>query len=335
MPGNIPLLPPFPSVAKETRTVKSAGRDDDPLVTWSKAVAPTDWAGASPTRSMLTMPGGAAWEGSLSRAVGRVLGNQQLNHLVRFEPVLRLVRQSGPGRVLDVGSGSSGVAQLLGDGWRTTALDIAFDDEDGAARKPSSGERVVGDARRLPMPDAAFDVVVAVDLLEHLHQEDRPQAVRELCRVARAQVLIACPTGGQALEADRRLAERLESSGRRCPDWLEEHLDRGFPEPGLIVDAAHDFGQVQSWGHESIAAHQALIRAELSRLSAVPARLVALVTSLALRSHRRRPGQLAGRMLRRLRGSDRPPTYRTMVAIAVDEPALHDVDGQRGRQSSE
>ena len=65
---------------------------------------------------------------------------------------------------------------------------------------------MLGDVRCLPFSDRAFEVVVAVDLLEHVAAEDRPQAVREICRVARSRAVIACPAGEPALAADRGLA---------------------------------------------------------------------------------------------------------------------------------
>lgn len=49
----------------------------------------------------------------------------------------------------------------------------------------------VREAASLPHPDAAFDVVVALDLLEALPWRDRPAAVHELARVARRHVVVA------------------------------------------------------------------------------------------------------------------------------------------------
>jgi SAM-dependent methyltransferase len=43
----------------------------------------------------------------------------------------------------------------------------------------------------LPYPDRAFDVVVATEVLEHLH--DPSGAVRELLRVARKAVILTVP----------------------------------------------------------------------------------------------------------------------------------------------
>ncbi|MCA1648269.1 MAG: class I SAM-dependent methyltransferase, partial [Chloroflexi bacterium] len=152
-----------------------------------------------------------------------LLGSRQINHLVRFEPVLEFVSGAGHGgcTLLDVGSGSRGIASLL-PAWRTTALDASFDDY-GAGRRLSTStpNQVVGDVRALPFADRAFDVVVAVDLLEHLPPCDRGQAVAEICRVASACAVIACPAGGEALDADRRLARRLRARGQAVPGWLE------------------------------------------------------------------------------------------------------------------
>ena len=58
-----------------------------------------------------------------------------LNQLARFEPVLELIREAGPGRVLDVGSGTAGVARWLEDPWPVTSVDSSFDDY-GAIRGP-------------------------------------------------------------------------------------------------------------------------------------------------------------------------------------------------------
>src|SRR5438270_13315735 len=85
-----------------------------------------------------------------------------LNQLVRYEPVLRLVREAGGETVLEVGAGPQGLLRLLDGELRVTAVDVAsFEsaDEEG---------RVVADARALPFPDESFDVVVALDMLEHV-----------------------------------------------------------------------------------------------------------------------------------------------------------------------
>src|SRR5487761_1197947 len=108
-----------------------------------------------------------------ARAGRRCLGVRQFNHLARFEPVLALLVELNPERqamtVLDVGSGSSGVTSLLPREWATTALDANFDDYAAPKRRKAlAPNQVVGDVRSLPFADRSFDVVVALDLIEHV-----------------------------------------------------------------------------------------------------------------------------------------------------------------------
>ena len=49
-----------------------------------------------------------------------------LNQLVRYEPVLRLVREAGGETVLEVGAGTEGLQRLLDGEMRVTAVDVAF-----------------------------------------------------------------------------------------------------------------------------------------------------------------------------------------------------------------
>jgi SAM-dependent methyltransferase len=249
----------------------------------------------------------------------RLLGSRQINHLVRFEPVLELIR-GAPTQgltLLDVGSGSRGIGALLPAGWEVTSVDANFEDY-GAA--PGSGEglgRVIGDVRALPFVDSAFDVVVAVDLLEHVPAEGRAQAVREICRVAKARAVMAFPAGEAALAADRRLAQNLSARGRAVPPWLVEHLDHGFPEVAKIVAVAAPFGAVRVAGNESITAHERLVWAELHYAPALVLRLLSRALEPMLASDRRRARCAARAVLHRIRGRDSPPAYRAVVAVDV------------------
>ncbi|HEY8584406.1 MAG TPA: class I SAM-dependent methyltransferase [Capillimicrobium sp.] len=243
----------------------------------------------------------------LSDAARRLLGARQLGQLVRTEPVLALVRELGAGTLLDVGSGALGLADYLDGRWRVTALDRSFADY-GAWRRPpgTRADRVVGDIRALPFADRSFDVVVAVDVLEHLDPADRAAAVRELGRVARRRVIVAAPAGAAALEADRALAAAL----RMPPPWLEEHLANGFPEPEDLAGPLRALGAVRLLGNEAVAAHARVTRLELSVRWFVPTRALARLLYAGLRREARWPA----RVLRRVGGAGREPAYR---AIAV------------------
>jgi SAM-dependent methyltransferase len=256
--------------------------------------------------------------GAVVRLARRLLRGPQLNHLVRFEPVLRLVRErptTSP-TLLDVGSGTQGIASLLPPGWQVTSVDADFEDYGAATGRRVGPDQVVGDVRALPFADRAFDFVVAVDLLEHVPPDGREQAVQEICRVAGSRAVVACPAGEQALAADRRLAERILASGRTVPPWLTEHLDNGFPQAAEIAAAAAAFGTVRLLANENLAAHERLVWAELRPVTALALRLLCRPLRWMLAGDRR-PAQVARAVLRAVRGSDRAPTYRAVVAIDI------------------
>jgi glycosyltransferase involved in cell wall biosynthesis/SAM-dependent methyltransferase len=89
----------------------------------------------------------------------------------------------------------------------------------------------VGDARRLPFPDGAFDVVCCSDVLEHVPEGERADVLAELFRVARRLVVIAGPYRSEEVE----LAEQaLREFHRYCTNgishhWLDEHMRYGLP----------------------------------------------------------------------------------------------------------
>jgi len=233
-----------------------------------------------------------------------------LNHLVRYEPVVRLVREVSGKRVLEVGSGSEGLARWLGDEREVTAVDLAFSDQRAA------GERVTADARALPFPDAAFDVVVALDLLEHVPPSDRPRVLGELARTARLRLIVGCPTGEAALDVDRRLARMLDRRGESYGgSWLEEHLEHGFPKASELAAALGEYGRVRLVSNENVRTHELLMRAEMTRR---PRRLTDALDRLLQPVLVNRGRAWRAPLVALLRGFDRGEPYRTIAV--VDRP---------------
>jgi SAM-dependent methyltransferase len=225
-----------------------------------------------------------------------------LNQVLRFAPAVGWIEDVPGTTLLDVGSGSHGVADLVSARWEITACDRDFSDY-GAARTGDGGRarRVQADATALPFADRSFDVVVCLDVLEHVPPGDRATVLGELRRVAARRVVVGCPAGAPALEADRELARRL---GRRSPGWLDEHLDNGFPEPAELAAGLGPGTQLHP--NVGLGVHRALGRVETTPVAWVLSAGLAPPLAALLR----RPG--ARRLLAR---ADGEPSYRTFAVL--------------------
>lgn len=238
-----------------------------------------------------------------------------LNQLARYSAVVPLAAEAGGATLLEVGSGSEGIARFGEDRWQITVCDRDFTDY-GAVEVPDDGlRRVEGDVTSLPFRDEEFDVVVALDLLEHLPAELRRVALGELARVTRLRLIAGCPCGERALRADRTLARYYRLQPRPTPPWLVEHLDNGFPEAAELREALAPFGSVRLLPNEGIRAHMAV-----SIWEGTPY-VARVALRLAARLEAGIPGADAGgspraeRSLLRLRGSDREPAYRHIAVL--------------------
>ncbi len=132
---------------------------------------------------------------------------------------ISLVRETKPQTLLEVGVGEGVVArELSATGVAVTTIDIAED------LHPD----VVGSVTALPFPDKSFDTVLAAEILEHVCFEDIPQALSELCRVARANVIVSLPHPGYvfSLIAKIPLLQRF-SLLFKIPFFWETHKFNG------------------------------------------------------------------------------------------------------------
>ncbi len=181
--------------------------------------------------------------------------NPVVRHLVaRFlAQVSRLVGERGPARVLEVGCGEGIVMRYLRE--RHAGLRVDGVELDAAAlalaRVRNPGSRLIrGDACALGVRSGAYDLVLCLEVLEHLAEPER--ALREIRRVTRAACILSVPHEpffrlGNALRGKHlgRLGDppdHLQHWGRRAFEALcRRHLRlertvRAFP--WLIVVAS-------------------------------------------------------------------------------------------------
>ncbi len=163
------------------------------------------------------------------------------------------VRKGQSFTVLEVGSGGLGIAPYLK--MPVTGVDKEFEPPFHPLLK-----RISGDATKLVFPNNSFDVVISMDMLEHLPKNKRRVTVLEMLRVAKKLVIIGVPCGKEAEKHDKDIAIVLldssarakalarnngGASGRSARDdegvdkgikFLEEQVEYGLPEE---IDILH------------------------------------------------------------------------------------------------
>jgi 2-polyprenyl-3-methyl-5-hydroxy-6-metoxy-1,4-benzoquinol methylase len=126
-------------------------------------------------------------------------GNPLVRRLMaRFERSLdELLQAAAPGSLLDVGCGEGVLVQRWARrmaGGRVVGIDLEEDSIQAGWREheaPNLEYRVLPADERLPFADGEFDLVSAVEVLEHLPEPER--ALAEMARCARGYVLASVP----------------------------------------------------------------------------------------------------------------------------------------------
>src|SRR5688572_19213838 len=142
-------------------------------------------------------------------------------------------------RVLDIG-GYPGVLRHFLDGayFDVSVLDVVPDDG-------TVPQYTYGSGMELPFQDGSFDVVTALDTLEHIPNPERDKFLGEMMRVARHGALLINPV--QSIEADlaeETLNEYIKWVLDAQQEQLAEHREYGLP------NFTHTIGQFTSGGWE-------------------------------------------------------------------------------------
>ena len=111
-----------------------------------------------------------------------------------FRTLERALPSTGPARILEVGAGEGEVVgRAVHDRWPSVPMTV-LDLPDRALadhwrRRELSG--VFASAAALPFPDRSIDLVLAIEVLEHV--DDPAAALAEIARVARRDVVLSVP----------------------------------------------------------------------------------------------------------------------------------------------
>ena len=129
-------------------------------------------------------------------------------YAARRAMVRRELRGLEPGRALDVGCGMGGNTAVLRDlGWSAVGLDYSPASVEAARARGLTLVR--GDARRLPFPDATFDLVLSTDAWEHVDDHEAVAAEAHRVLSPGGTLFVAVPAGMDPLQALPQLREWL------------------------------------------------------------------------------------------------------------------------------
>lgn len=151
--------------------------------------------------------------------------------------VERLIRKAPKGELLDIGAGRGetlAIAERLGFS-RTIGTEVV--------PELLSDQVLFGYAHSLPFADKSFDVVTCFDVMEHLLEDDLIQAVKEMVRIARKQVILSCSEipssqwgGGRDLHISARPAAQWEALIKQsAPGWIVTRDGEAGGSPAFVV----------------------------------------------------------------------------------------------------
>jgi ubiquinone/menaquinone biosynthesis C-methylase UbiE len=127
---------------------------------------------------------------------------QRFWHREKFFEVAKLVKASGAKKVLDFGCGPGSFLAVLGEavpGVEAIGVDIAspqieFAGKNIAAKFPGNIKFQLLSGERLPFPDASFDAVTCIEVIEHIHPFLAAKILAEARRVLKPDGIFVLTT---------------------------------------------------------------------------------------------------------------------------------------------
>lgn len=116
---------------------------------------------------------------------------------------------------------------------------------------------IQGNGEFLPFKDKSFDVVTAMDTVEHIAQENRSQFLAELCRVSCGSILLSAPFQDKnIIQAEKLLSNQIQTQYGVLQQQLKEHAEHGLPQiealsqmldPLTQSNTGFSYGSLQTW----------------------------------------------------------------------------------------
>jgi glycosyltransferase involved in cell wall biosynthesis len=108
---------------------------------------------------------------------------------------------------------------------------ITYLDREIPLEMQGAGDVLVGDATNLNMADGAFDIVIALDVFEHIEPAYRTDFLRHISRVSRIATLLGAPFASAAVTtAENDACAFWDGLFNKPYRWLVEHAENGLPD---------------------------------------------------------------------------------------------------------
>jgi GT2 family glycosyltransferase len=136
--------------------------------------------------------------------------------------------------ILEVGSSGSGITRFYKA--PVTSLDIHFYESPEVDQ--SLITKVTASVENIPFPGNYFDVLISVDMFEHLDENMRIKALNEFFRVLKpgGKIFLSVPCGSISSIHERILNAIYKIVKKRNNPWLIEHINFGLPKWNALHD---------------------------------------------------------------------------------------------------
>ena len=218
--------------------------------------------------------------------------------------VARILRPfiNGETTVLDAGCGEYGLSAFV-DAKSVVGVDVIPTDA-----KVEGFTFIHGSIISLPFAERSFSIAASVDVLEHLPEAIRPEAIRQLVKVADKTIIITFPCGKKAREIDESFNLELTATNQPIPAWVSEHLANQYPDAASV--SAEIEAESKKLGRKvrtSIFYSENLAVAKYLRWSAARSRYLYLFVNIA-----------SGFLLPILPGATKDNAYRAIILAEFD-----------------
>lgn len=102
---------------------------------------------------------------------------------------------------------------------------------------------ILGDATEMEFSNGSFDVVVALDVYEHIPPSKRNRFISELNRVSSKLFVLTAPFKSEKVsEAEQRVNSIFKTLFNINFRWLDEHFENGLPEEEELEELLNSLG---------------------------------------------------------------------------------------------